>query len=196
MVTDIKLKKKNNQNKSQNRRSRKKRRTEISSSEEDSSNSDSNDDIDECDDKNDGKVDKIKKDDIEMRDIDGDRSNIGIDNLKIVNDNSNEYSKYNYNKTDKDITQTRLKLKQIDDMNLLLNSKNSNSNDMKYNNNNKINDEQDASGIKSDEWLKLMLSEYGDDIETLRTKAADFRGESVSILAEMLRSTKDIFKEI
>lgn len=191
MVTDIKVNKKNNQNKTQNRRSRKKRRTEISSSEEDSSSSSSDDDDDDNDDQHDKeeeKVDKIEDDDIEMKDIEEDKSNIGIDNLEIVNGNINDYNKDNYAKTDKDITQTRLKLRQIDDMNLIVNSKT-------FNNNNK-NDEHDASGISSDEWLKLMLSEYGDDIETLRTKAADFRGESISILAEMLRSTKDIFKEI
>lgn len=179
MATSLKSRKDANAVNSKNRRSRKKRRTEISSSEEDSSSSSDNDSDSDI---NEGEKEANEDEDIIMKDKDEDKSGMEIDNLQMQNISN---LKENNKKTDKDISQTRLKLRQMDDINIL-----------QGNNNNTGKEGIDTTGISSDEWLKMMLVEYGDDIETLRTKAADFRGESISILAEMLRSTKDIFREV
>ncbi|GMM32348.1 hypothetical protein DAMA08_050930 [Martiniozyma asiatica (nom. inval.)] len=54
-------------------------------------------------------------------------------------------------------------------------------------------DESDA--ISSDEWLKKMLSQYGDDLDQLR-QASDFKEDSVALIAQLLRESGDVFKNL
>lgn len=170
---------------STNRRSRKKRRTEVSSSEEDSSSEEEEDEEEDDDDDADGKK-KNKSE--EKNNTILDTNNEANDNMEI-DDLQMESVKSNNEKTEKDVLQTRLKLRQIDQ--IFKSNGKSNISVMGESNNDNSN-----TGISSDEWLIMMLSEYGDDIDTLRTTAADFRADSVSIIADLLRSTQDVFKEV
>lgn len=189
MATDIGDKKQKRVTNSKNRRSRKKRRTEISSSEEDSSSSDSSDHSTSDSDgetlqQKQSKESKIISDnDVEMKENTGDAEDVKIDNLRM---NINQKPEGIDTKTESDVTATRLKLRQIDDMDISTNVDNKSSN-LGVN---------DSTGISSDAWLKLMLTEYEDDIDALRKTAADFKGESIQLVAEMLRATKEIFKEV
>lgn len=54
-------------------------------------------------------------------------------------------------------------------------------------------DESDA--ISSDEWLKKMLSQYGDDLDQLR-QASDFKEDSVALIAQLLRESGEVFKNL
>jgi hypothetical protein len=189
MGVDTKVNKK--QNNKVNRRSRKKRRTEVSSSEEDSSSSNSdsnsNENADSENELNDGgdnnmtNLSLMKEDESnEDMEIDG----LHLDNIDKIDNNTNDKTK-NVEKTEKDVIETRLKLCQLDNKFLEKKSTNSNNTDI-----------VDNLGISSDEWLGKMLEDYGEDIETLRTTAADFKGESVALLAELLRESRNVFQEV
>lgn len=159
-----------------NRRSRKKRRTEVSSSEEDSSSSSNSDNNSDRDENMEIDADTVGKE--PMNDDDDHKEKMEIDELQLDTDKSR-----NNTKTEKDVLETRLKLRQLDEHFKNAQNNGSNTND-------------GGIGISSDEWLSKMLEQYGDDIETMRTTAADFKGESIALLAELLRESRNVFQEV
>ena len=163
---------------SKNRRARKKRRTEISSSEEDSSDDgDSSSDGDAND--SDNAVDNAPAELQTEQDAVAEIEHLRLRSRSPVP---------GHEKTADDVVQTRMKLRQMQD--LLVADGGATVGDRG------ANESRDVAAVSSDDWLKLMLSQYGDDIDALRTGAGDFRGESVTLVAELLRATKDVFREV
>lgn len=159
-----------------NRRALKKRRTEVSSSDEDSSSSSSSSNSSDNDSDKDEHmdIDVVEKEIVEK----GEKEKIDINSLQLDTDKSK-----NNTKTEKDILETRLKLRQLDEH-------------FKELKNNGLGRNGGGIGISSDEWLVKMLEQYGDDIETMRTTAADFKGESIALLADLLRESRNVFQEV
>lgn len=149
-------------------RANKKRRTEVSSSEDtDSSSSESEiEQQQEQQEQHNEVSEKLTADDVSMKDV-------NIDNLQTHDERITE------KKSDDDLMETRLRLRRIEDK--VKNSEHS---------------QKTEGGISSDEWLGMMVEEYGEDLEKLRTTAADFKGESVALVAELLRSSQNVFKEV
>ncbi|ODQ45891.1 hypothetical protein PICMEDRAFT_146724 [Pichia membranifaciens NRRL Y-2026] len=166
---------------SKNRRARKKRRTEISSSEEDSSDAaDSSSSDDDAQDGDDAGHDSAADQQHVSAGLHAEQdAGAEIDHLRVRTRAPAPADE----KTAADLVQTRLKLRQMQD--LLVADGDS------------AGDADGAAGtVSSDAWLQLMLSQYGDDIDALRTGAGDFRAESVTLIAELLRATKDVFREV
>lgn len=148
------------------RRSRKKRRTEVSSS-EDSSSSES--EVEQQMEENDQEF-RGEQVIIESA-VDDSTHAPSIKDLQIHNKNKQEAS-------NSDIVKTRLALNQI----------------AKAASTTGTNTTVSGS-VSADEWLNMMLGEYGDDIDALRTTAADFKGESIALLADVLRTSANVFAE-
>lgn len=169
-----------------NRRARKKRRTDISSSEEDSSSSSSSEEEQEEETQPERSAAGNDDDDVRM-DVETAQQSVTplggmeIEHLRVCSASRPD------DKTAADVVQTRLKLRQTQALSVGSADEKDGEADA---------DEEGHSGPSSDAWLQLMLAEYGDDIDTLRKTAGDFRGESVTLIAELLRATRDVFREV
>jgi len=167
-MTDKKAKAQTVATSSKNRRARKKRRTEISSSEEDSSDDgDSSSDGDAND--SDNAVEDAPAELQTQQDAVAEIEHLRVRSRAPVPGDE---------KTAEDVVQTRMKLRQMQD--LLVADGAAAVGD------GGASESQDVAAVSSDDWLKLMLSQYGDDIDALRTGAGDFRGESVTPGTAML----------
>lgn len=168
-----------------NRRARKKRRTDISSSEEDSSSSSSSEE--EQEEETQPERSAAGTDDDVRMDVETAQQSVTplggmeIEHLRVCSASRPD------DKTAADVVQTRLKLRQTQALSVGSADEKDGEADA---------DEEGHSGPSSDAWLQLMLAEYGDDIDTLRKTAGDFRGESVTLIAELLRATRDVFREV
>lgn len=172
-------------------RANKKRRTEIVSSDESDSSSSSESEVEtQTTEKAVGGDADVSMEDERVQDntnTKDDGSDITIDGLLLpkFNGDGADTNKAN-DKTEEDVLATRLRLRSIDDKFKELNNKHVGPHT----------DGASATNISSDEWLGMMVQQYGEDLETLRTTAADFKNESVALVADLLRSTQDIFKEV
>lgn len=108
---------------------------------------------------------------------DAEEITITAENIPSI-DNLNLHNKNKQSATTADIVKTKLALQQIVDAASTINT-----------------DSTVSGTIPADEWLTMMLGEYGDDIDALRTKAADFKGESIALLADLLRTSANVFAQ-
>ena len=160
----------------QNRRSRKKRRTEVSSDESsdssssDTSSSDNSDhsDVETKDVEINNKEDTLMEDVVDTEDVNN-NGDTAIDALQIEPSLQDK----------REVLKTRLKLQEVS---AALAGTLNGSNSSILNN----------LPIDSDEWMSLMVSNYGDDIDGLR-QAGDFKDGSVALVAELLRSSQNVF---
>lgn len=155
-------------NKSKNRRSRKKRRTEVSSSEEASSSSSSSDDSD-----HEKEVESMAEPEdtgkTDHPDVQKDREDMEIDQLQIVDGSA-------VGSIDAAVAQTRDQLRLIDVATGGVH-------------------EPDNAALDTGAWLGQCIHEHGDDVNALR-EAGDFREGSVALVAQLLRESGNIFREV
>ncbi|GAV28563.1 hypothetical protein PMKS-002034 [Pichia membranifaciens] len=164
-MTDKKAKAQTVATSSKNRRARKKRRTEISSSEEDSSDDgDSSSDGDAND--SDNAVEDAPAELQTQQDAVAEIEHLRVRSRAPVPGDE---------KTAEDVVQTRMKLRQMQD--LLVADGAAAVGD------GGASESQDVAAVSSDDWLKLMLSQYGDDIDALRTGDSFLR--SVYMVADL-----------
>ncbi|AOW26145.1 ribosome assembly protein 3 [Candida albicans L26] len=170
-----------NNNKKRSNRRRKKRRTEdFSSSSESSSSSSSESDHEDLDEPE----KEISKQDINIDDIDIESDN---ENSALTNDKGNKLIPQNLSITEKQqlstVPFTTTSISNITNDNQIKNTPNINE----------ISKNLDQKKTQlNNEFLKIMTTEFGDDLDELRKKP-DFTEKSLVILAKTLQSGVNMF---